>query len=167
MLGDVRRTTGDLPGAARDQEAALDLLRDLGDRNGQAGALTHLGMVRHVTGDHSGAVRDLKAALELFREIGARGNEAWALNHYAAAVMDTSGPEQALSLYRDASDLAREVHQPDDEALALEGIGKCFLRIGDSREAAVHLNQALAIFRRLGMCDAERVEASLAELDDN
>jgi tetratricopeptide (TPR) repeat protein len=166
MLGDVRRTTGDLPGSARVQEAALDLLRDLGDRNGQAGALTHLGMVRHLTGDHSGATRDLEAALELFREIGARGNEAWALNHYAAAVMDSGNPEQALSLYRNASHLAHEVHQPDDEALAFEGIGECLLRIGDSHDATVHLNQALAIFRRLGMGDAERVEARLAELDE-
>jgi tetratricopeptide (TPR) repeat protein len=165
MLGDVRRTTGDLQSSARDQEAALELFRDLGDRNGQAGALTHLGTVRHVTGDHAGAARDLEAALELFREIGARGNEAWGMNHYAAAVMDAGDPERALSLYRDAGYLAREVHQPDDEALALEGIAECLLRMGDPHEAVVHLNQALAIFRRLGMHDSERIEARLAEFD--
>ena len=43
-LGDVRRLTGDYPGAARDLEEALGISRDLGDRLGQANALTTWGI---------------------------------------------------------------------------------------------------------------------------
>ena len=45
-LGDVRRLTGDYPGAARDLDEALGIYRDLGDRPGQAKALTYLGNAR-------------------------------------------------------------------------------------------------------------------------
>ena len=45
-LGDVRRLTGDYPGAARDLEEALGISRDLGDRLGQANALIYLGDMR-------------------------------------------------------------------------------------------------------------------------
>lgn len=50
-LGDVRKLTGDNPGAAGDVEQALAIYRDLGSRLGQAGALTYLGSVRRETGD--------------------------------------------------------------------------------------------------------------------
>ena len=59
-LGDVRRLTGDYPGAVRDLEEALDIYRDLGDRLGQANALTNLGKVRRLTGDYPAAARDLR-----------------------------------------------------------------------------------------------------------
>ncbi len=56
----MRRLTGDYPGAARDLEEALGIYRDLGDRLGQANALTYLGDVRRMTGDYPGAARDLE-----------------------------------------------------------------------------------------------------------
>ena len=43
--------TEDLPGAARDLEEAQGISRDIGDRLGQANALTYLGCVREQTGD--------------------------------------------------------------------------------------------------------------------
>ena len=51
-LGIVRRLTGDYPGAAQAQQEALDIYRDLGDRQGQANALDHLGTLRTLTDDY-------------------------------------------------------------------------------------------------------------------
>ncbi len=76
----MRRLTGDYPGAARDLEEALGIHRDLGDRLGQANALTYLGRVRRLTGDYPGAARDLDEALGIYRDIGERGGEAEAVN---------------------------------------------------------------------------------------
>ena len=46
--------TGDYPAAAQALEQALDICRDLGDRLGQATALSDLGRVRRATGRLSG-----------------------------------------------------------------------------------------------------------------
>lgn len=61
--------------------------------------------------------------------------------------------------------LSREVTQPDDEALALEGIGECLAASRQFEDAVTNLNDALEIFRRLGMRpEIERVTARLVEL---
>ena len=75
----MRRLTGDYPGAARDLEEALGIYRDLGDRLGQAGALTYLGYDAAETGDYPGAARDLEEALGIYRDLGDRLGQAHAL----------------------------------------------------------------------------------------
>jgi hypothetical protein len=53
----MRRLTDDYPGALRDQEAALDQYRELGDRLGEANALCESATVRQMTGDYALALR--------------------------------------------------------------------------------------------------------------
>ena len=69
-LGDVRRLTGDHPGAARDLEEALRIYRATGYPLGQAGALTSLGIVWQLTGDYPAAVKALEEALSVHRALG-------------------------------------------------------------------------------------------------
>jgi hypothetical protein len=59
--------------------SALQSARHLGDRPGQAGALTDLGTVRRLTGDHHSAVGDLEQALGIYRDHGDRGGEVTTL----------------------------------------------------------------------------------------
>ena len=85
--------------------------RQLGDRLGQAGALTDLGDVRRLTGDYPAAARDLEQALGIYRDLGDRLGQANALSDlgdvrqvtgdYPAAARDL---EQALGIYRDLGD---------------------------------------------------------------
>jgi tetratricopeptide (TPR) repeat protein len=87
------------------------------------------------------------------------------MNYYAAALLATGDWAQALAIYSDALHLAREVDMPDEQALALEGIGECRLLTQDSEDGAAYLDQALQIFRQIGMQpDAQRVEARLTQL---
>ena len=71
--------TGDYPAAAQALEQALGIYRDLGDRLGQAGALSYLGVVRRVTGDYRAAARAVEQALGIYRDLGDRLGEASAL----------------------------------------------------------------------------------------
>ena len=164
-LGVVRYQIGDHPGAQDVLQQALALYQDLGNRNGQAVTLSYLGAMRYLTGDHPGAEDAHCQALTLFRALGTRGNEAWALTFYAAVPLASGDVARALNLYRDALAMTREVQQPSSEALALEGIGECHLRTGEDKEGIAYLEQALEIFRRLGMrSDIPRIKARLAEL---
>jgi DNA-binding SARP family transcriptional activator/tetratricopeptide (TPR) repeat protein len=164
LLGDVRGLTGEQPDAIRDLYEAIELFRALADPVGEGIALTFLGRVRTSTGDFPGALRDLREALNLHRQTGARSNLAWALNYYAAVFIAAGDHARALSSYLEALQLAREVRQPDDEALATEGIGECHLQLGDQETGLAYLDQALSIFKRLGMRpDIDRVLTRLAQ----
>jgi DNA-binding SARP family transcriptional activator len=149
-LADVRRLTGDIPGAARDLEEALDIHRDLGDRLGQANALRYLGDVRRATGDYLGATRDLEEALRIYRGLGDRLGPAYALLYlgdvrratgdYLGATRDL---EEALSIFRDLS------HRLG-QANALRTLGSTRRATGDHLGAAQDLEEAIGIYRDIG-----------------
>jgi len=112
-LGDVRRLTGDHPGAARDLQEALAIYRGLGNRLGQASALSNLGHLRMLTSDYPGAVRDLQEALGICRDLGNLPGQARALDSLAAVRLVSgdylrAAPDlkQALAIHRDLG------HQP-------------------------------------------------------
>ena len=167
QMGQTRIAAGDPAAAIGDLELSLELCRAVGSAPAEANSLIVLGNARRRVGDLAGAARDLEAGLAICRGIGFRANEGWALNYYAAVFLAGGDLRRALAVYQDALKMSREVDHPDDEALALEGIGECRLRAGEPAAGTDHLNQALAIFRRLGMQpDAERVAARLAEAED-
>jgi len=163
-LADVRRLTGDLPGAARDLEEALGLHRDLGDRLGQANALHSLGHVRRLTGEYPAAARDLEQALGIHRHLGDRLGQANALRYlgdvrratgeYLGAARDL---EEALSIYRGLGDRLGQAH-------ALLYLGDVRRATGEHLGAARDLEEALSIFRglshRLGQANALRTLGS-------
>ena len=129
---------------------ALRAAQHLGDRPGQASALTNLGDARRLTGDHPGAARDLEEALGIYRDLGDRLGQASALTNlgevrlltgdYPGAGRDL---EQALGIYRDLGDRPGQA-----DALAILGLLR--LLTGDYPGAAQDLEQALGIYRKLG-----------------
>jgi DNA-binding SARP family transcriptional activator len=129
---------------------AVQSARHLGDRLGQAGALTYLGEVRRLTGDHLGAAGDLEQALAIYRDLGGLLGQANAIcgladvrrmtSDYQGAAGDL---EQALAIYRDLGDLL-------GQAYALRGLGDVLRLTSDYQGAAGDLEQALAIYRDLG-----------------
>ncbi len=148
-LGDVRRVTGDFPGAARDLEEALGIFQDLGDRPGQASVLNGLGYVRQTTGDYPGADRDLEEALAISRELGDRPGQAYALTNLGIVRMTRDYPsadrdlEEALGIYRDLGDRR-------GQARALNNLGLVRRMTGNLPGAARDLEEALGISGDIG-----------------
>ena len=91
-LGAVRRLTGDYPAAAQAQEQALDIYRDIGNRNGEAEALNDKGTLHRVSGDLAQAQRCHQQALDLARAIASSRNQAHALAWAAAPWPPTTPP---------------------------------------------------------------------------
>ena len=99
------------PGRRRRQHQALELYRDLGDRVGQATALTGIGVLRSITGDYPAAAAALRQGLELYRGLGHRRGQGDALDDLGAVHCDTGDypaaaacHQQALELFRDIGD---------------------------------------------------------------
>jgi tetratricopeptide (TPR) repeat protein/transcriptional regulator with XRE-family HTH domain len=149
-LGDVRRLTGDYPGAARDLQEALGISRDLGDRPGQAVALTNLGNTRQQTGDFPGAARDLQEALGICRDLGDRPGQALALTRLGHTRQQTGDYPAATRDLREALGICRDLGDRRGQAHALTGLGDVRRLTGDHTGASRDLQEALGIYRDLG-----------------
>jgi tetratricopeptide (TPR) repeat protein/transcriptional regulator with XRE-family HTH domain len=129
---------------------AVRLARHLGDRRGQADALTILGEVQQLTGDDPDAARDLEEALDIYRDIGDQLGQANALRYlgqsrrpagdYPGAARDLA---EALGIYQDLGDQL-------GQANALAGLGIVGRLSGDYPGAARDLAEALGLFQDIG-----------------
>jgi hypothetical protein len=110
-LAGLLRSDGPWADAITRHTAAIQAARHLGDRLGQANALTDLGDVRRLTGDYPAAAQALEQALGIYRDLGDRLGQANAL-HDLGDVRRPTGDypaaaqalEQALGIYRDLGD---------------------------------------------------------------
>jgi tetratricopeptide (TPR) repeat protein/transcriptional regulator with XRE-family HTH domain len=149
-LGDLRRLTGDYPGAARDLQEALDICRDLGDQPGQALALTGLGNTRLMTDDYPGAVRDLQEALDICRDLGDQPGQANVLVFRGLTLLTTGDYPAAAGDLQEALDIYRNLGDRGGQASALTNLGTGEWLTGDYPGAARDLREALGICRDLG-----------------
>ena len=160
-LGVVQQETGDYPAAVASQQQALALFGDIGHRLGQAYALNDLGLVQQETGDCSAAAASHQQALALFADLGNLLGQAEALNRLGELSLRTSATAQAHDQHTRALAIARDIKAVPEEARALEGLGHSHLQDGNPGQAAVHLQQALTIYQRIGAPAARRVQQTL------
>jgi hypothetical protein len=73
----------------------------------------------------------------------------------------TADGRQARDYHAQALAIARDLGTPLEEARALEGIGRSHLRDGHADEGTACLEQALAIYQRIGVPAARRVQETL------
>jgi tetratricopeptide (TPR) repeat protein/transcriptional regulator with XRE-family HTH domain len=149
-LGDVRRLTGDCPGAVGDLQEALGICRDLGDRRGQALALTHLGNTRQQTGDLPGATRDLQEAVGICWDLGNQPGQALALTYLGSVRLVTGEYPGAARDLQEALGISRDLGDRRGQSLALSYLGVGEWLTGDYPGAARDLQEALDITRDLG-----------------
>jgi DNA-binding SARP family transcriptional activator/tetratricopeptide (TPR) repeat protein len=130
--------------------AAGTAARGIGDRLGQANALTLLGNTRGLSGDFPGAARDLEQALGLYQDLGERLGQASALTRLAY-MRGLSGDfpgaardlEQALGLYQDLGERL-------GQANVLAKMGDVQRMTGDWVNAAGNLRRAIDLYQDLG-----------------
>ncbi len=149
-LAGLLRRDGPWADAITRHTAAIQAAQYLGDRLGQASALSDLGDVRRLTGDYPAAAQAQEQALRIYRDLGDRLGQANALSDlgdvrcltgdYPAAARDL---EPALDIYRDLGDRL-------GQANALRYLGDVRRLTDDYPAAALLLEQALDIYRDLG-----------------
>ena len=85
------------------------------------------------------------------------------LNSLGELSARTGASQQARDRHAQALALAREIGAPLEQARALEGTGRSHLHDGHAREGTACLEQALAIYQRIGALDARRVQETLTD----
>ena len=113
-------------------------------------------MVQRLTGDYPAATASLTQALELFRDLGDRHGQAGASINLGELLSLSLAYREARGYFVQALSIARDIGTPAGEAQAREGIGRSHIQEGNPGQGAKDLQQALAIYRRIG---AERPSA--------
>ncbi len=171
---DLRR--GLLGRAGARFEQALELLRELDQREGIADVLLMLGAVAGMQGDYDRALHAFTEALDLYRELDLRqggasalANVGYALAHQADAAAASVHLEEALALFRDLGNvrgianvlenLARVAVSSGELVTALERYReslRLFFQMDDARGMARCLEAIGVVMERCGAPDRAR-----------
>ncbi|WP_019927333.1 tetratricopeptide repeat protein [Nocardia sp. BMG111209] len=141
---------GPWPLAARLHRRGADVAQRLGDRPGEANALSNLARVLWVTDDYAGAAGLHQQALVLFRAIGDRVGEANALGALGDVRLVTGEYAAAGELFRQALTVFLETGDRLGEANALNALGRVYRVTGANAAAAEVLTRALVVYREIG-----------------
>jgi tetratricopeptide (TPR) repeat protein len=108
-LGNCYYSLGETRRAIECHEQALEIARDLGDRQGEATHLGNLGLCYADLGETRRAIDYHEQALAIDREIGYRQGEAADLGNLGRSYADRGAWEQAIQAYGEAIQIADEI----------------------------------------------------------
>jgi tetratricopeptide (TPR) repeat protein/transcriptional regulator with XRE-family HTH domain len=149
-LAGLLRNDGPWAEAITRHATAVQAARQLGDRLGEAGALTDLGDLRQLTGDWPGAARDLQEALGISRDIGDRLGQAAALMSLGVARGATGDYRGSGRILEESLGISRDIGDRDSQAYALLSLGVLRRMTGDYQGSARDLEESLRISRDIG-----------------
>ena len=149
-LAGLLRRDGPWADAITRHTAAIQAAQYLGDRLGQANALSDLGDVRRLTGDYPAAAQAQEEALRIYRDLGDRLGQANALSDLGDVRCLTGDYPAAAQALEPALDIYRDLGDRLGQANALRYLGDVRRLTDDYPAAAQLLEQALDVYRDLG-----------------
>ena len=129
---------------------ALRLMREAGDRRGEAMTLTNMGTVYNLLNEPPKALDHLDQALAVWRIVGDRHLEAITLSINGRVYYALGEPQQALESYSLALPVMRAVGDQSGEAGTFTQIGTVYRLLGEPQKALDHFAQALPLWRAVG-----------------
>lgn len=128
---------------------ALRLMREAGDRRGEAMTLTNMGSIYYLSEPRK-ALDHLNHALDIWRALGDRHLEAITLSINGRAYYALGEPQKALESYNLALPVMRAVGDQGGEAGTFTQMGSVYRFIGEPQKALDYFAQALPLWRALG-----------------
>jgi tetratricopeptide (TPR) repeat protein/transcriptional regulator with XRE-family HTH domain len=149
-LAGLLRRDGPWADAITRHETAIQSAQFVGDRLGEANAVSDLGDIRLDTGDYPAAIAAYERALDVYRDLGdglgqanvlnSLGRLRWLMGEYPDAARDE---EEALEFYRVLDDRR-------GQANVFMDLARVWKSVGDYPAAVQVLEQTLVIYRDLG-----------------
>ncbi|MEM9245194.1 MAG: CHAT domain-containing tetratricopeptide repeat protein [Cyanobacteria bacterium P01_F01_bin.153] len=136
--------------ALQSWQAALELYRTLGDRQGEAGSLGNLGNAHFVLGQYDRAIDFHNQAFTITRETGDLVGQANALGNIGSAYSSLGQYDRAIDFYNQSLAIRRRTDDRQGEAHTLGNLGSTYFSIGQYERAIDLHNQVLTIARETG-----------------
>jgi len=133
-------------------EQALPILRDVGDRAGEATTLNNLAGVYHRIGHPTRALELYEQALPILRDVGDRAGEATTLNGLAFLYQEMQRYREARDAFDASIRLEQEVSHLPGEIASL--VGRAYLlyqHLSLPEDALLSLEKTQELFRSTGL----------------
>ncbi len=144
---------------------ALAIYREIGDLPNQADVLNDIGAIFQSAECYDEALICHDKAKAIAEEVGNLRQQVTALRGIAGVRRGCGVYGEATDLYHSALKLAREIGDPYEEAKILEGIAETTLSMLRPEAARIVFRQALDIFEKLGVPEAESARIRIEALD--
>ena len=144
----VYETLGQFARACADQEAALQVARNVGDRQSQLGALLDLGVLWSRR-DYQCAGEYYRRAVKLAQQIGKPTAIARSLNRMGSWYVAVEEPDEAMQCHRQALSLFEDSKDLSGVAETLGLLGRATYATGGLRESADYYERALTLLKKL------------------
>ncbi|BAY62253.1 TPR repeat-containing protein [Calothrix brevissima NIES-22] len=149
QLGFEQYQTSQFTAALQSWEEALQIYREIKDRQGEGGALGNLGNLYLYLGDYPKAVDYQKQHLAIAQEIKDRQSESRALGNLGVTYLYLGDYPTAIYYEQQFLAIAREIKDRQSEGKALGNIGLAYSSFGDYKKAIEYEQQFLAIAREI------------------
>jgi DNA-binding SARP family transcriptional activator/tetratricopeptide (TPR) repeat protein len=164
-IGSVHRYRGSYEEALAACRRALAIYRDIGDLPDEADALNEIGAIYQSADCSDEALIHHQKARVIAEEVGNLAQQLVALRMLADIHRGLGRYDEALEHYKAALKSAREIGDPYEEGKILEGIGELTLYTQRRDAARIVFRQALDIFERLGVPEAESARVRIQAID--
>jgi DNA-binding SARP family transcriptional activator/tetratricopeptide (TPR) repeat protein len=164
-IGTVHQYRGSYAEALDAFRQAMAIYRDIGDMPNQAEVLNDIGAIYQSAACCDEALVYHERARLIAEETGTLSQQLIALRRIADIHRASGRNGEALDHYRSALGLAREIGDLYEEGKILEGIAESTLSTQQQRAARIVFRQALDIFERLGVPEAESARIRMEAMD--
>jgi DNA-binding SARP family transcriptional activator/tetratricopeptide (TPR) repeat protein len=164
-IGSVYQYKGNHQEGLSAYRRALAIYRDIGDLPDEADVLNDIGAVYQSATCYDEALIHHQKARLIAEEIGSLSQQLIAVRRIADIHRGSGRYGEALDHYHTALRLAREIGDPYEEGKILEGIAESTLSTQRPDAARILFRQALDIFERLGVPEAESARIRIETID--
>ena len=131
-------------------EKAISIMREIGDRKGEAAAYGNLGIVFKSLGEYDKAKEYLWKELAIAIEIRDRAREACCYGNLGTVFLSHGEYDQAKEYLEKALAITIKIGDKEGEAVDYGNLGTVFLSLGEYSKAKEYLEKALAISIEIG-----------------
>ncbi|WP_329497693.1 AfsR/SARP family transcriptional regulator [Kitasatospora herbaricolor] len=160
LLGNIARAQldiGEAESAIRSVQEAVETARASENAPCLADILYQLGVVLSSTGDPGGAAVHLREAHQLYQSQQNRLREAYTLTRLASSLLADRQVPAAAEAAEESLAIAQEMDSAYCQGLANAALGEALLQLAQPARGLACLQEAYAIFTRLGVPEASPV----------
>lgn len=163
-LGYVYRNQGDVPLSIENNEKALKIREEIGDKNGIAESLNNIGVIYDYQNEGDKALEYYGKSLKVLEELGEKYGMGTLFNNMAFVYSYQNNLDKAIEYYEKSLTLQIEINNQAGIAEAYNNLGAMYRNKGEYEKAYEFLNKGFEL--RLKINDKRGIANSYKNLCD-
>ncbi len=149
VIGSIDFHKGNYMEALKTDSIVLQLRKEIGDKDGIAGAYNNIGLVFRLQGNYAAALKIYSAALSINQGTGNKLYEANIIGNIGATYSDMGNYAEAIKNYFASLKIKEEIGNKNGIATAYENIGNIYNKQSNHPEALKYYFNSLKILKEI------------------